>query len=262
MEGRKATNVINYTDFKVENVTFTSVRDTSKGGKAIYINYDYEDGFKPKPLRIQMKNVLLPFGISSFNNNAANQKNTGPIKATMETADSIDISLRDVEDMKDKIEALEDLVFEEIKKNRKDLYKGKQFESDDVLFSKLCSCIKQKFEDNGEVDTAYPARLKTKLNKNVDGQYTFKLFNVNKERVPCDIDNYSEVLPKGSICDVILECRGVWIVSDFGISWSPVQMLVYSDLNNNLPDFAFIPDTKHEEKVKTVIDNLEAIALK
>lgn len=63
-----------------------------------------------------------------------------------------------------------------------------------------------------------------------------------------DVYNQSEVIPKGAECVALLECGGIWVISDkFGVSWRPAQMKVYKT-DNKLSGYSFIDEDQEDEE--------------
>ena len=238
--------VIKIKDFKLKNVKFSSTKQNKHGGKVVYINYDYEDGKPPKPLRIQMPKMKAPFGISGWDKDRADKSDTSP---TEQSNDTLELSISSGDEVIEKLEELDSKAIEEAIANSKEYFK-KKFDATYIKMQ-FKSAIKFNENDEGERDGKYPPRLKTKLYKDKNSNYKLQLFNSAKELVNVDVYNHSEVLPKGCECVTILECAGIWIINDkFGLSWRPVQMKVHkSDLK--LSGYSFIADEDNEDEEDT-----------
>ncbi|RPJ73537.1 MAG: hypothetical protein EHM20_12075 [Alphaproteobacteria bacterium] len=249
--------IVKARDFKPENVKFSEPKENKHGGKVVFINYDYEDGRPPKTLRIQMPRMKAPFGISGWDTNKKDRKDTSPTKVSNDT---LELSFNDeTTDLIDKFEKLDELAIETGVLNSKEFFK-KKFDKDSLkLFYK--SSVKHYEDEEGERDNKYPPRFKTKLVKTQDGTYTVEVYNSVKERIMMNIENCAETLPKGAECISIVECTGIWIIGEkFGLSWRPIQMKVYRS-NNKLIGYSFIDDEEEEEVVEVdeqaLIEELE-----
>ena len=97
--------------------------------------------------------------------------------------------------------------------------------------------------EDGEVDTRYQPRLKTKVyNRNEELQVT--AYKSTKEdgkypRIFLTNDNVDEYLSKGSEIELILQASPAWVVSgNFGISWVVNQAKIHPN-SNPLNSYAF-----------------------
>ena len=60
-------------------------------------------------------------------------------------------------------------------------------------------------------------------------------------------DNIADFLSKGSKCETILQCSGLWVVDQkFGISWVVVQMKIYKN-ENKLIGYSFEDELETED---------------
>lgn len=237
--------VIKMSDVKIQNIKISAPRANKKGGKAIYINYDYEDGRGPKPLRVQMPKMKVPFGISGYE---PDRKEDGT--PTEKSNDSLEFSLGEREDIIKKLEAIDKLILETAGDKSIEYFNKKM--KPDVIEAFFTSSLKYNKDKEGKILNTYPPRIKTKLYKDDNGKYTIDVFNSSKQPVKLDIYNHDTVLPRGSECVSLLECGGIWIVSGkFGVSWRPKQMIVYK-ADHSLSGFSFIPDEEitTEEQVE------------
>lgn len=233
--------IIKAKEFKPENVSFSVAKPNKHGGKIVYINYDYEDGNTPRPLRIQLPKMKAPFGVSGWSKSQSDTKSGEP---TLTSNDTLELSFDDkTTDIIQKFHELENLAMQLAADNSKDFFKKKYTLAELKLFYKTSI----KVNDSEDSDKQYPPRFKSKLLKDANGNYVSKLYNENSEKLDFNVENNAEVLPKGSECVSIIECSGLWIVnSSFGISWRPVQVKVYRN-NYKLPESAFLVDSEGED---------------
>lgn len=249
------TKVIKLRDFNPENIKFSSLRTTKHGGKIVYVNYDYNDGRAPKPLRIQMPKMKTPFGISGWDTARSDKKDSSP---TENSNDTLELSIGDNKDIVEKLEKMDSIIIQEAVVNSKDYFK-KKF-SEDYIKMQYKSALKFSENEEGERDDKYPARLKTKLYKDSDYNYKTNVFNTDKELLKINVYNQSEILPKGSECIALLECAGIWIINDkFGISWRPAQMKVFKS-DTKLSGYSFIDEEEQEEEpTPEVVDEIDPL---
>ena len=77
--------IIKAKDFKPQNVKFSEPRANKYGGKVVYVNYDFEDGGDPRPLRIQLDKMKAPFGVSGWDSNRGDNKTSDPTETSNDT---------------------------------------------------------------------------------------------------------------------------------------------------------------------------------
>lgn len=239
------TKVIKLRDFKPENVKISQPRVTKHGGKSVYVNYDYEDGKGFKPLRIQMPKMKAPFGISGWDKDRTDKKDTSP---TEQSNDTLELSIGEHQELINKLQSLEEMIIKQAVNNSKEYFKKKYDES--YIKMQFKSAIKFSENEDGEIDTKYPPRLKTKLYKDDEYTYKIQIFNPTKDLVKVNVYNHSEFFPKGCECVTLLQCAGIWIIGEkFGISWTPAQMIVYKS-DTKLNGYSFIEEEEESEELE------------
>lgn len=222
-------SVIKAEKFQASFINFSdSVKVNKYGGKSVYANY------KGSPLRLQMPKMNLPFGVSKYQNPDKPEE----IKYSLEMscANLPESVLAQLKEMEDKV-----IAYAETKS--KDLFKKQQ--SKELILEFYKSFIKYS-EVDGERDDKYAPRLKAKIytdgtNFNV-AAYESEKVNGNYPKVHITEDNVDEIIQKGSRCEAIIECTGIWVVNkSFGVSWKLAQLKLYPN-ENQLADYAFIKD--------------------
>jgi hypothetical protein len=99
-----ASNMITaYNNFDASKVTFSDLRKNKMGGKVIYLS-----GPGKKKLQIEMPKMRAPFGLSEFVD-----QNTG------KSSWSVNLSLEDQDDLRSRLQALDDAVVNAAVKNSK-----------------------------------------------------------------------------------------------------------------------------------------------
>lgn len=226
------TKVINIKNLKLNKVQFSKPKNNKNGGKVIYINYDYEDGQGPKPLRLQMPKMKSPFGISGYEQDRSDKTDNS---VTEKSQDSIDFSLGDYTDTIEKLEQLDKMFIDKAKANPIEFFNKKRSnEGIDEAYSPTVKYSKNKDE--------YPPRMKTKIYKNTEGKYNVQVYNPDRKPVELTIYNHDQIITRGCECVTLLGVAGWVTPTGLGLSWRPAQMIVYK-ADNNLQDFAFIEDS-------------------
>jgi hypothetical protein len=92
----------------------------------------------------------------------------------------------------------------------------------------------------GERNDKYPPLLKTKLYKDSNYKYNSKFYNSSKEKIAVDAYNNNDTIPKGCSSIPIVECGGLWCVSDkLYFTWIPIQLMVFKN-DHSLQECAFV----------------------
>ncbi len=237
-----SSSIIKIKDFKIENVKLSEVRQTKKGTKTIYINYDYEDGGSPKKLIFSLPRLKSPFGISGIDVSRPKGEQ-GTIN--MVSNDSIELSIdKENEEVLEKLKSLEELIIGFAVKNSKDLL-GKKYK-EDMVREFYSSFIKYSIDKKEDKVLDYPPRLKCKLSKNEKGEYVTNFYYSKNEKIVINTNNYSEAFPKMSDCLSIVSFSNVWVVGGkFGASCRPEQVKIFKN-ENALQEYAF--DDEDEER--------------
>ncbi|MFM2392540.1 MAG: Bathycoccus sp [Bacteroidota bacterium] len=250
--------IIKIEDFKVENVKFSVVKNNNRGGKTIFINYDYEDGEAPKKLRIQFPKMKCPFGVTGFDALAPNKEDKGKISKT--SNDNLELSFKENDPNVEKFKMFENMVTELAFNNSKELL-GKKYTLDFVKEFQV-SNIRISADKDGNI-LPYPPRLRCKMTKDSEGNYTTLFYDGVGKKFSVNYENQREKIPKMSECLTIVECASIWVVNQkFGVAARPVQMKVFKN-EVSLDDYAFIdepePSQTSSSHNETTLDSEEEL---
>lgn len=223
--------LIKAAEFKSQKVSFSdNIRTNKYSGKSVYINYE------GSPLRVQMPKMSLPFGISCF------KKPDDPSQVSY----NLELSFRDVDgEIINNFKNLEEKIIDFAEKNSKELFKKQK--SREVLKDSYSSFLKIDLDEDGNESTKYAPRMKVKIyTQGIN--FNFDAYDAEKKdgkypKLHITEDNYEEFIGKGSQCEVIIQCNGIWVIggNKFGVSWSLSQMKVYKN-DNKLVGYSFIED--------------------
>lgn len=225
-------------NLKSQMVNFSENIKTNKyNGKSVYVNYN------GNPLRVQMPKMSLPFGINKYIN---------PDKPE-EIKYSLEMSFKDVNPVVlEQLHEIENKTLDFVEKNSKELFKKQM--SREVVAENYKSSIKYGEDENGDRDLKYAPRLKAKIytdgaNFRVDTFDSVKVDN-KYQKIHINEDNVDDIITKGSSCEAILSCSGIWVVGKtFGVSWVLSQLKIYKN-ENTLNGYAFQDDEEEEEEEK------------
>lgn len=228
-----ASNMITtYNNFDASKVNFSDLRKNKMGGKVIYLS-----GAGRKKLMIEMPKMRAPFGLSEFVD-----QNTG------KSSWSVNLSLEDQDDLKDRLQALDDAVVNAAVKNSKK-WLGKDHSATvirDALYSPI---VKMPADDK------YSPTIKLKVMTDQDGKFKPEAYNIDQE--PIELNE----LEKGQGMSTIIEISQIWIINNkFGVSVRLSQALLHP--TDKLSGFAFRtvgnkPDTKKADSSDDEIDDDE-----
>lgn len=244
----KSINLIKAADFKPENIILSDIKITKTGAKKIYINYNYEDGDRPKSLKIQLPRMKTPFGISGWSQAS---EDSLPKESTN---DSLQFSFGEHSDLVEKFNKVQDMVIDHVILNSKKCFGNKKM-IPEVIKANFKPSVKYSLID-GEINPEYPPSFRTKLYKDSSFNYSIKAYDEDKNPISLNIYNHTDHLPKGSECIVLLECNGVFIVNDtYGIIWLPSQIKIYKS-QFSLKDYAFLEDDQDGKEITDQFDKM------
>lgn len=228
--------VIKATNFKADELVISeNIRTNKYNGKSVYINHK-----NAGILRLQFPEMKLPFGVSKYVN---------PDKPE-EVRFSLELAFNSLEDkVLKELEALEEKVIDYVEKNSKELFKKQK--SREVLKDAYKSFIRYYHDEEGNLSEKYAPRLKVKIylqngNFQVDAYESVKVDGAYP-KIRLTESNVDEKVGKGSACETILQCTGIWVVGQsFGVSWVLNQIKIRNN-ENKLAGYAFAEDEETEE---------------
>lgn len=199
--------------FQPSSINFSSLHKNKFGGKVIYLNNDS----KNKKMYLQLPYMRAPFGLSSFTD-----------EGTKKTSYSLNLSFDDtpeINDIKEKMYALDEIVLETVVKNSES-WLGKKFN-----INVLREALYKPLVHPGKGD--YPPTMKLKVMTDAkSGNFIPEAYNSNHERVPFD------TITSGQKVMAIIEIPSIWFIDNkFGVSAKVSQILIAP--TNKLPSFAF-----------------------
>lgn len=221
--------------FDLNKIKFAdNIRTNKYSGKSVYVNYD--NG----PFRIQMPKMNLPFGISVYKNPESGEEKF-----------SLELSWAGIDEkILENFKKFETKILDYAEKNSKELFKKQKQRV--VLEELLQSYLKIDKDEDGNILDKYHPRLKAKLYTERDS-FTVSAFDAEKvdgqyKKLTLTRDNVEDYLSKGSKCETILQCSGLWVVDQkFGVSWVVVQMKVHQN-ENKLSGYSFEDTVENEDE--------------
>lgn len=193
------------TEFDPASVTFGSLEKTKKGGKIVYLGTG-PDG--KDPIRIQTPAMVLPFGVTPYQETPGGDIQSYSVDVSFRTAD-VDPK---VADFRAKIEQLDEIMIDTATANSEAWF-GKKMPRE------LVAEFYRKLLNNK--NPQYPPVLKVKVGVSVTGEPSAQFYDEN--RAPVAI----EYLSKGSTVKMICELSSVWFVNKtFGVTFRLSQAAV------------------------------------
>lgn len=219
-------SVVSPASFSVSKITFSPVKTLESGGKQAYLNYD------GRPLVMQVGPLETPFGLSVFDK-------VSPPKY------SVDLKLRGYDDatnhpktakIYEALHALDDFLLDQGVKNAVAWFKGAK--SREVLSELYTPTVKFAKDNEGNLKP-YPPTLKLQL-KQRDGKFDTQVYNDKKQ--PLTDVPLEDVLVKGSVLTVLMQCTGIWFAGGkYGLSWKAIQIRA-DKVPDSIRGFAFLDD--------------------
>ena len=199
--------------FEPSSIQFSPLHKNKFGGKVIYLN----SGSKNKKMYLQLPYMRAPFGLSSFTD-----------EGTKKTSYSLNLSFDDtpeINDIKTKMQALDEMVLETVA-NNSESWLGKKFN-----INVLREALYKPLVHPGKGDYAPTMKLKV-MTDSKTGDFIPEAYNSNHERV--SFDN----ITSGQKVMAIIEIPSIWFIDNkFGVSAKVSQVLMAP--TNKLPSFAF-----------------------
>jgi hypothetical protein len=218
-------------------ITFTEMKQNEKNdGKAGYLNY------KGGRLRIKTAPMITPFGIS-----VVNEKEMATAREAGVPADEINkrkkfglsVSLspsplntdedgdKDVEALRKMVDTIDDMILKHAFEKRF-VPTTTSIEGYKAVHKRG---VKFALEKNGD-PKPYPPTFRTTVPRDyLTKEFRTKVFEKNKTLTPINIDNVTDVVPRGTLLRLVIECKGLYQVgSQFGITWNLTQVQVITRL--------------------------------
>ena len=195
--------------FSTSKITFSAVKSLESGGKQAYLNYN------GNPLSMQLDKLETPFGLSTYD------KSSPP-------KHSVDLKLRGYDDPTNNpknallfkvLSALDEFMLEQAEKNAVAWFKGPKSRA--VLAELYTPTVRFAVDKEGN-RKPYPPTVKANLRKKND-EFDVELYDENLK--PMSGVPLEDVLVKGSILTVLIQCTSVWFAgAKFGLSWKATQI--------------------------------------
>ena len=216
-------------NFDVSNVTFSELRKNKMGGKVVYLS-----GANRKKIQLELPKMRAPFGVSEFVD-----QNTG------KSSWSLNLSLEGHDDIRQKLEDLDNAIVKTVATNSKK-WIGKQH-SENVLRDALFSPIVKQPSDE-----KYAPTIKLKILADENNKFKPETYNMSQELV--DLKD----LEKGQSLNTIVEISQVWIIDNkFGVSMRLSQALLHP--TDKLSGFAFQTVNTKTDESDTEIEEEEEV---
>ena len=174
-----------------------------------------DDNGDSHKLSVKFPDMILPFGVSTFENEDKPPKHT-----MVMSFDSIDTN-KDHQNSLEFVKALEKKIVEELYKN-KDWIGRNAEDTEDVVGAFQKSIIrfsKQKREDGTD---KYPPQITSKLDTYPDGNFRAKVYEYKTNN---KLGNPLESIMKGGKCRSLQDMSAIWVVNgQYGIMVKGVQI--------------------------------------
>jgi len=199
--------------FDPSAVTFSKLRKNKNGGKAVYLN-----GSGNRKLYIQLPFMRVPFGLSSFTDEAT-KKVTYSLDLSFDKNDEAMLNLQET------FKRFDETVVKMVAANSKE-WLGKQY-NEAVIKEALYKPLVRPGKDE------YPSTMKLKVLVDAKtGDFVPEAYNNSREKVSMNS------IEKGQKVMCIIDLNQVWFIDNkFGISARLQQVLL--EPSKKLPSFAF-----------------------
>ena len=212
------------TEFSPSSVIFSKIRKNKNGGRAVYLN-----GPNNCKIHLEVPKMRAPFGLSTFTDEATK-------KMTYTLPLSFDVGEPSVDDFKNKMSDLDDIIIKMVADNSVE-WLGKKYG-----IPVIKEALYKPIVTPGKGD--YPATIKLKvLNDAKTGEFVPEAYNYQRENVELTS------IEKGQRIRCIIEINQIWFIDNkFGVSVRLQQALL--EPSKKLPRFAFRDTEETEEAVE------------
>lgn len=204
--------IVKTSDFDASQVSFSDLRKNKMGGKVVYISNPMN-----KKLVLQLPKMRAPFGLSRYDD-----QNSG--KSTF----SLDLSLDGRDDLRKKLEGVDDEITKLVSKNSK-AWLGKQHSLavvKDVLYKPIVKLPQ---------DDKYAPTIKLKVMTGQDGNFIPEAYDHKGKQI--DMNS----IEKGQTMRAIVHISQIWIIDNkCGVSMRLEQVM--TSPTDKIRGFAFQPD--------------------
>ena len=216
-----ADTVIESTEFKCENIKYSSPKANSAGGKAVNI-YNRQTNSR---LNISTP-MMLTWGASDFVDPKTGEGN-GKFEMTLQFPTD-EYNTDELRQFLDNMKAFEEKIKSDALKNSKDWF-GKIHKSSEVVDALYTPMLKYSKDSNtGEYNYSKPPSIRVKLpiwegvwKCEVYDDDGVCLFPNSKGITPVSL------IPKATNVKVLMTCGGIWFAhGKFGVTWKLIQAMV------------------------------------
>lgn len=230
-------NIVRAKDFDPKKLTFSPVKQNSKGGNVVNVYYD------GKPLRLQLPKMRLPFGASlNYNKDGYNVEFSFQGMAESE-------SLKKVHEV---LKSFDEALIQAAVDNGVAWFKKKK--SREVCEDNFKGPIVRSSDKTREDGSSYPDTIRAKLPRNQEGVFQMEVWNSEKPPKQVTLDEDTEIediIPKGCMAVPILQMSSIWFMSgtNYGITIRCAQIQVFKSARS-IRGFAIQQDSDNEEEVE------------
>lgn len=227
--------ILNIDNLDLNKIIFTELKKNSKGGYSSNIKYINNN----TNLYLQTPVMFCPFGVTSF---GINKKYT--INLSFENKKNN----KKLDKLYDKFINLDILVQNKIKENKEWFNIVDNYNNLENYQTPLVKYSKNNINN--------PPYLNIKLNSNINNIFFTEIFDFNKNRILCNLDNIENILKPCIYLKSLLHIVGVWFLNGkFGITLRALQFILCP--NEKLSGFSFIDlsDDEMIDEIDTINDN-------
>jgi hypothetical protein len=189
----------------LQNLNLDSL-ELVKSNKVVKLMMKREDG-SYQNFQFSTAKMYVPFGVKTYNNQYSSFPNCHIDCSLNQAKTDASLAFREL------LKALDFKLMTLIKENQH-LFAKDSVECDMSTYS-------QFLRDNNN----YPELMKLNLPRDKNGNFSFFVFNENREKVMINDANVEELLKKGIIFKGIVECSKVWYYNGkYGSQWNLVQL--------------------------------------
>ena len=213
--------VIEATEFKCENIKYSSPKANSAGGKAVNIYNKLTNS------RLNISTpMILTWGASDFVDQKTGEGN-GKYEMTLQFPTD-EFNNDELRLFLDNMKAFEDKIKSDALKNSKDWF-GKVHKSSEVVDALYTPMLKySKDKNTGEYNYSKPPSIRVKI-PIWEGVWKCEVYDDDGVCLFPNDKNITPVtlIPKATNVKVLMTCGGIWFANGkFGVTWKLIQAMV------------------------------------
>lgn len=222
-------------DLTVTGLTYTDAKPLTNGGKQVFVN------FNNKTIKLQTPTMVLPYDLGHYEETGK----PAPLYDVMNLSFRNKDSDEEIATFYNAIHKFDEAVLEKAVTQAMSWFKKTKINPETLreLYTPMIKIPLDK--ETMEPTDKYPPTFKIKVPADATKCPVYD----EKCNEMQDIGKLDQVIVKGTMVRVIIQCTGIWFAGGkFGCSWKALQIQIKQQPEGMLKGFAFTEDIVEEEE--------------